>query len=345
MKLFISLCILCVIYTSQLAVALSTVNFPLIPPIYQPISLYMQTDFYSSVANYKNIGSYNLLPEPNYLQYTSLHPKLSYSPSMYLNFEIFANSFYIQTQTNNIERSQFQVTNLGIATSYYKKWARLYAGTEFRIAYPTSLYFSDLNSPIAGNHAFYMDLGLRFLYKISSNFYTYDNLKFRFRLFQSNVFFHSLGFLIKSQYMHFGLSANSFLSLFTYPYQRTPQDQAAWDKKIQDHNGGSYRFVSHNPSLLAFTAWTEFQINPVFIKIYFNTDSIGQNYAKGFTIGSLFTFRFNTRSAVLKQNNNKKGYINFDNSYQESYSEQDNLPYDKEDINTDIKNELRSLRN
>ena len=335
--------------------ALSTTRFPEVPSKSKPLSINLQTEFYRSVSNYKAVGGYKPLPQKNYLQYFAFHPHLSYSPfPHYITFELFANNFYISSQSLKTIRSSFRPTVLGGGVKLYYKHKKLYSGFELRGGYPLINHFPDNQAPIAGDGSVFIEPGLWFLYPISNNIYIYENFSFRYRTSFSNLIFNRIGGVLQTQWTDIGLSIETFFSLASQ--QILGLEETRW-KQLSTLNGGSYRFSALNPFLLSYTGWMEFKFKPFFASIYFNGNSIGQNYAKGLTFGLMMKFKWNTRSSFIRKN---KGSINFgfdelEKTYeekedsedfspsQEKYLEEEEDPYGGK-YKKELKQELKHLR-
>lgn len=355
MKLFIffSFLLFCV---NPEAIALSTARFPEIPSKGKPLSLSLQTEFFRSVSNYKGIGGYEPLPKKNYLQYFAFHPNLSYSPlPHYITFEFFANSFYISSQSRNTIRSSFRPTVLGGGIKLYYKYRKLYSGFEFRGGYPIINHLPDDQAPITGDGSVFVEPGLWLLYHISKHIYIYENVSFRYRMTSSNLIFNRLGGVLQTRYTDLGLAIDAFFSL---PSAQIPPEVEARLRQLPNLNGGSYRFSALNPFLLSFTAWMELKFKPVFATLYFNGNSIGQNYAKGLTFGLMMKFKWTTRSSVLSKKR-RRMRLDFEESEsipdededfekpvrsRKKYFEEEDDPYTGTNINKELKKELRSLK-
>ena len=338
------------------AMALSTARFPEIPSKSKPLSFSLQTEFYRSISNYEEIGGYKPLSKKNYLQYFAAHPSLSYSPlPHYINFELFANSFYISSQSLNTVRSSFRPTVLGGGVKLYYKYKQLYSGLELRGGYPIINHFPDDQAPITGDGSVFIEPGLWLLYHISNNIYVYENFSFRYRMTLSNLIFNRVGGVLKTQYTDIGLSVDAFFSL---PSSQILPEAETRLRQLPTLNGGSYRFSALNPFLLSFTAWMEFKFKPVFATLYFNGNSIGQNYAKGLTFGLMTKFKWNTKSSFISK---KRKSLDFNfgeletpqeekeeprssKPSQKKYLEEEEDPYGGTSVNKELKHELKSLR-
>lgn len=333
--------------------ALYDLNFPEIPSKNKPLSISLQKEFYRSVSNFIEFGQYDDLPDESYFQYFGFHPSISYSPlSHYINFELFANSFWAFSKKQGLKRDVFRVSFLGVGLNFYHKFKSLYSGFELRGGVPFSSY-GNSQSPdemIIGDGAYFVEPGLWLLFQPSKMLYIYYNLAFRYRMFSlSSPLFNRLGGVLQTRYIDLGLSMDSFLSVLSDEF--TLQPKKRW--KYLGNNAGSYKFFSVNPSALSFTAWMGFRIKPVFTKLYFNFDTFGKHYARGLKVGLITTFRWNTKSSII---NRRKSDISFDfdedieisrprrSTKKESYFEEEEDPYSKENINKELKEELKSLR-
>ena len=338
--------------------ALSELRWPEFPSKNKPLSVSLQTEFFRTHSNYTQFGQYVDLPNENFFQYVAFSPSISYSPFLhYINFDLFANSFYASSKTLNTRRDvPFQPTVLGGGARFYYRFQSFYSGFELRGGLPLSGNFQSSDDMILGDGAYFVEPGLWFLFQPSKMFYVYANTAFRYRMSSpsdilSGLLFNRLGGVLQTRNMDAGISIDSFFSLL--PDQFTDQPEKRWEL-IKKTNGGSYKFYSVNPSVFSWTTWMELKFQPVFTKIYFNLDTLGQNYAKGFSFGLITKLKWSTKSSIIDR---KRNTMRFDfneedfgdsttkpDSKEESYFEEKEDPYNRESINKELKQELRSLR-
>ena len=160
---------------------------------------------------------------------------------------------------------------------------------------------------IVGNGAYFVEPGLWFLVQPSQMFYIYLNTAFRYRsLSLSGLLLNKLGGVLKTPNIDVGLSIDSFFSVLSDGFTNQPEQRLSFINKV---NGGSYRFYSVNPSVfLSWTAWMELKFKPVSTKFYFHLDTLGQNYAKGFSCGIITQLKWHTKSSIA----DRRGGISFD---------------------------------
>lgn len=333
--------------------ALSEIRWPEIPSKNKPLSFSVQTEYFRTHSNYSDSEGlfstkYYDLPDENFFQYIAIHPRLSYSPlPYYLNLELFANNFYAASKTENVNRTVFRPTHIGGAFQIYHKLKTAYFGFELRGAVP--LFFRNLNDEIIlTDGAYFIEPGLWFLFQPSKMFYVYYNTAFRYRMSQlSGILFNTLGGVVKTRYTDAGMSVRTFISLNSNSQARSAEQV---EQLLKTVNGGSYTFFSVKPSVLAWTAWMELKFKPVFTKIFFNVDTLGKNYAKGFSFGMVTKLQWSTKSSFLDREEEVLRFNFDDNGYQESspskkssYFEEEEDPY-TEDMNKELKKELKSLK-
>lgn len=332
--------------------ALSELNFPEMPSKKKPLSISLQTEFYRSVSNFTNLGQYEDLPSENYFQHFGFHPTIRYSPfSSYINFQFFAKNFYAESKTLNTKRNVFRTSHIGGGVSLYHRFKTFYSGFELRGGMPLYDNFKSPNEMIVGDGAYFVEPGLWFLLKPAHKFYIYYNVAFRYRMFSlSSLLFNRLGGSLRTKYTDLGVSMDSFVSLLSDDFASHPEKRWNHVKKV---NGGSYKFFSVNPSVLSLTAWMEFKFKPIFAKVYFNTDMLGKYYARGLSFGLITTIKWSTKSSIIKK---KRKNLSFDldedledssstrSHKRKSYFEEEEDPYSKENINKELKKELKSLR-
>ncbi len=338
--------------------ALAELRFPEIPSKNQPFAFKLQTEYFQTHANYEALGQYKNLPDKNYFRYIAFHPSLSYSPfPLYINFEIFANSFYGSSQTQNVRRELlFKPTAAGAGVKIFHKIKTAYIGGEFRGGIP--LYSSFQQTPneiIVGDGAYFVEPGIWLLFQPSEKFYIYLNSAFRYRFFHlSSLLFARLGGVLQfTPHVDAGMAIDSFFSLLADEYSSQPEQRRSLLKKA---NAGSYKFYSVNPSVfLSWAAWTELKFKPLFTKIYFHLDTLGQNYAKGFSLGLSMKLKWSAKSSIVDRRSGIRFDFNEENSSfdpeeesrskkSRSYFEEEEDPYGEKNLNEELKQELDSLR-
>lgn len=339
---------------------LSFQRFPELPSKNKPLSFSLQTEFYRTHSNYIKLGQYSNLPNKNFLQYVGFYPSLSYSPfPHYINFKFFANSFYVSSKTIQIRRETFRVSSAGMGLSIYHKLRNFYAGFELIGGMPVYRNFRTPKDLIIGDDSYFVEPGLWLLFQPVKIFYIYSNTAFRYRMNSfSGLLFSQLGGAFETQYMNAGASIDSFFSVTPDRFTNRPEQRWEHLKKI---NGGSYKFYSVNPSIFfSWTTWMEFKFKPIYTKIYFNLDTLGKNYAKGFSVGMVAKVKWNTRLSIIERRRKRNSILDFNESSVESsdlekessYFEEETDPYSSQNSNfnrnnnmkNELKNELRSLQ-
>ena len=324
-------------------------------PIYVPkkpskkkLSMELKTEFYRSNSNYTEYLKYNDLPDDNQFQYFGFHPSIHYSPfSNYMNFHIFSENFYASSKTSNINRDVFRPATVGGGISFHHKFKNLYAGIELRGGVPLYGNFQSTDEMIVGDGAYFIEPGLSFLFQPSKMFYLYYNSAFRYRFFSlSSLLYNRFGGVLETQYINAGFSANFFFSIIPDSYTQRPEERWDLTKKV---NGGSYKFYSVNPSAFSVTTWLEFKYKPVSTKFYVNLDTFGKNYARGLSVGLITKLEFSTKKSFMKSKRSDRfdfgeSFDSLSDNKETSHFEEEEDPYDKEDINKELKKELNSLR-
>lgn len=331
-------------------------RFPEIPSKDKPLSLSLQTEFYRTQANYMDFGQYADLPHENFLQYIAFRPSLSYSPlAQYMNFEIFANSFYAKSKTLNESRNvPFRLSDLGGGISLYHKARSFYAGFELRGGAPLENAFKGPEEMILGDSSYFAEPGGWLFFQPAQSFYIYLNTAFRWRFFLSDpplssLAFARLGGLVKTRNIDAGAGIESFASILPDGFSAQPDKRWNLIKKV---NGGSYKFHSVNPFALSWIAWMNIKFQPVYAKIYFNLDTLGKNYAKGLSFGLIAKLKWSLKSSVIEK---RRGARRFDfserdferetePSQEKSYFKEEEDPYREKNIKKELKQELKSLK-
>ena len=309
------------------------------------LSFGLQTEFFRSRANYTRFQEFRVLPEGDFLQYIAFHPRISYAPfpSQYVNFELLAQSFYGSSQTLNT----FYPSSAGLALSFHHKFKTISAGFELRGGFPLHKGFQNPGYMILGDGAFFAEPGLWLFIQPSRMLYFYVNTAFRWRSFLSSLVFGRLGGVFQTQNIDAGAGIDSFYPLFSDPLAQSLEQRGDLLKRV---NSGSYKFYSVNPSVLSWTTWIEFKFHPVFSKVYFNLDSLGQNYAKGLTFGLVTKLKWDFKvSAIERNKENMRFDFEDDSEYdspeeEKSYFEEKADPYSKSSVGPELKEELDSLK-
>ena len=221
----------------------------------------------------------------------------------------------------------FQVSSAGAGLSLYHKIKTLFIGLEFRSGLPLYKNFQNYQAPytaitlknaenskdsiVVGDGAYFTEPGLWLIFQPSKIFYIYNRTAFRWRSAGlSSLLFSSLGGVVESEFITAGLSLDTFFSLFFYDHFGAQPEQRL--KLLKAGNAGSLKFYSVNPSVLSATAWSEFKFKPFFTTLYVNLDTIGKNYAKGFSIGWITKFLWSTKSSYMHKKRKSNSFFNFD---------------------------------
>ena len=332
--------ILCLFYIFVSLPALSEIKLPEIPSKNKPISFSLQTEFFRSQANYTSFGQYVDLPDNDFFQYVSFKPTLSYSPfKQYINFKLFANSFYAHSgKKDQSHILPFQVSTAGAGFSFYHKFKTLFAGFELRGAMPLYKNFENYQKPavdllqghgetsanpiVVGDGAYFAEPSLWFIFQPSQAFHIYNRTAFRWRSAGlSSLLISNLGVVLESKLITAGLSFDSFFSLFIYDRFANQQNKRL--DILKEGNAGSLKFYSVNPSVLSATVWSELKFKPFFTTFYANLDTIGQNYAKGFTLGLITKFQWSTQTSFMHKKRKSNNFLDFEDSdKEESWSQE-----------------------
>lgn len=348
-----SLLFLC--FWSHLSRANDQIRFPEIPSKNKPLSVHLQSEYFRSQSNYLSFGQYVDLPHKNLLQYGAFHPSISYSPlSEYISLELFANSFYVSSKAQEVTREVYRLTVLGLGLKYFYNWDTLYAGFELRGGGPVQTFCKNSNEVlkdselIVGDGACFVEPGLWFLFQPSPSFYVYHNLAFRYRMSPlSGLLYNRLGGVLQSPRIDTGVALHSFVSIPTNAAVRSERNLYEHLKKV---NGGSYKFYSIHPSVFSWMSWVEMKFPPVFTTLYFNMDTLGINYGRGFSVGLIAKFQWNTKSSLMKKRSKGMRFNFFEGSQESSvskgdYFEEEEDSYSKKNIKKELKQELKFLGN
>ena len=365
--------------------ALAEVRFPEIPSKNQPLYLSLQTEFFRSQANYTNFGQHVDLSDNDYFQYVSFNPILSYSPfKHYISFSLFANSFYASSGKKDKQHVlPFQVSAVGAGFKLFHKFKSLFFGFELRGALPLYKNFENYQKPavdllqgqghgvasenpiVVGDGAYFVEPSLWLIFRPSKTFYIYNHTAFRWRSTGlSSLLISNLGTVLKSKFISAGLSLDTFFSLFMLDHFSNQKDSRL--DILKTGNAGSLKFYSVNPSAISATAWSEFNFKPFFTTLYVNLDTIGDNYAKGFTLGLVTKYRWSTQRSFIHKKRKRNNFLDFEFSneeenfnpepkeqdyfeeeddtsldYEEEYSRKRKKP--KERLNNELRNELNLL--
>ena len=328
--------------------AVFEVRFPDLPSKDNVFSMSLQKEFFHTVSNYKNYGQYFDLPQKNYFQYAALHPSVRYSPlPSYIDFELFSHNFYARSKTLNVHRDVFRSALFGTGLRLHYNGKKFYLGLEVRGAYPLVGNFQSDQEMVVGDSAYFVEPSLWAVLHPSPSWNIYWNASFRHRFFSlSSVFFNRLGGMIQTKYTNMGLSIDSFFSVFADPLSRQAEKRFAILKKV---NGSSYRFYSVNPSILfSMTAFIDLKLPPAMITFYFNGNTLGSNYSRGFTLGMRTKLQWKKSADPLRNKANfdwnEKNLEGFKfSSERPKYFEEKEDPYNKELIHQELKKELKVL--
>ena len=330
-----------------------------IPSDQKPLSISLQTEFFRSQANYLQFGNYVDLDSENSFLSVLIRPKVSYSPLRHLiSLNVFMENFYAQSQTKtkNYELG-FKPSLIGGGTDFHHKIQNFFIGLSVLGAYPLYKNFQNPEEIIVGDGAYYGEAALSFLFMLSKNFHLYSRKAFRYRgSGLSSLALWNAGAVLDSKYISTGASMDSFFSLLIPDrFSQTPKTR--WNQ-LKTANAGSHKFYSVNPSVLSFTGWIDFHYNFMKTSLYFNLDTLGQNYAKGLSLGLIIKGKWNTASKRPFFEKKKKQYFEFGEWSQKSpvrksrkkedpsYFEEEEDPYSNDEsdkINLELREELNLL--
>lgn len=281
------------------ASAKGNMEFPRFSSYKKPVSLEIQNEFYFSNSNYTKLGKYSKLPEKNYFLYHMQDYTLRYSPFEWFSLESSLTTSYGQSQTREITLNGFALSQAKFGFSVLKNNGNFHWIWDFKNGIPLNSQ-TEGGTVIVGDRAFYVETGLWLIYGIvPRSFYIFSHSSFRYRTYQlSSLTSNQLGFLIRTKYVQLGASADVFLS-FPFLDAHTNSPRTRWDKTGRV-NGGSYKFLSVNPSSLSFSSWLKWSAHPFSLIIYGKADTYGSHYGKGFTVGGNLSVSFNTKSSHFK---------------------------------------------
>lgn len=326
---------------------------PDLPSKKKPLSISVKSEFFRSHSNYLELGQHKDLPDANFFQYVLFQPKISYSPFRhYINFSLFANSFYASSNSGGKSYNlPFKPSSAGASISFHQKIHSFFIGLELTGAYPL---YSDFQNPeefILGDGAFYGEPALWLLFEPQKGFYFFNRNAFRWRGGGlSSLVFSSLGSVLDSEFISAGLSFDMFMSFPVYDEWTTAPENR--HRILESANAGSHKFYSVNPSVFKGHGWFDFKYNFFTATVFCSLDGLGSNYAKGFSVGMMTNFKWNTssQSSFLDRRRSKKDYFNFRSKRkktfkregEKSYFEEEADPYD-DDLNEELREELNLL--
>ena len=343
--------------------ALSDFQVVEIPSNQKPLSVSLQSELFRSQANYTKWGEYKDLQEETFFSSVLIRPKISYSPLKHLvRLNIFMDSFYASIQSPNKANPYiFYPSLLGAGAEFYHKIKTFFMGLQVLGAYPLYKNFGTQNPPqiIVGDGAYYTEVALAFLFEPANNFHLYKRMAFRYRgSGLSSLGLINLGAVLDSQYLSAGVSLDSFLTVLKFD-DYSPNPEFRWNR-LESTNGGSYKFYSVNPSVLSWTGWVDFKYNFFKTKFYLNLNTIGNNYAKGLSLGFITQWTWNTASKKSYLEKKKRRNFGLERimsprktkKESSSYFEEEQDPYleqtpskdsNKKPINMELKEELELL--
>ncbi len=344
MKRFFFLTVLFFTFSS---LSIGEALFPKLSSKKKPLSAYLQIEYFNTVSNYQLLGEYIDLPDKNFFNYVASNLSIDYSPIYWFNIELFFNTMGAASQTGKELRNRFGMTHTGIGFTFLKKMSDFQINFELKGGAPLHSIPEDTDEIILGDGSYFINPNLWFIYQYPSKlFYLFYNINFLYRInsiYQthalSSLLFNKFGFTFQTQFTDAGLSTEFFLPIIQDVYSQTPNTR--WDI-IDKVNGGSYKFYSVNPVALSFTAWMKWKFHPMSINIYANVDTYGQNYAKGFTIGLITSFTWNTKTkkqSHVDQFFRKRETSSKNNGY---FEEEEDETSKK--INKELLEELHQLR-
>ena len=332
--------------------------FPEIPERKETLLIQVQSEWYDSISNYKELGKFSRLPHENSFQYLSADPRIKYTPWHWFSVELFGGSMYSRSKTYNSSTSQytfrdrFWFTSVGMGLSFHKKFQDLYFTVDIKGRVPLNRFDNLTKHIVNGDGAFHIEPGLWIIYALSPHFaYLFYNTSFRYRTEKlSALSYHRAGGLIQTRHLDTGLSANLFFPVISDTYTKRPETR--WNV-LENVNGGSYKFYSVNPAVLSFTVWINFKpIESIGLQVYGSLDTYGQAYGKGYTVGLMASkkWSFKSSGSSFKKDLEKFESPEDEDSYDESEEgdpdeelEEEESEPKKPAINIEISDELNKL--
>lgn len=342
--------------------------FPEVPEeIQEPLLIQLQSEWYDSIANYKELGKYERLPHENYFQYLAVDPRVKYTPWQWFSIELFGGLMYSKSQTysssgdRNTFRDRFWFTSVGAGISLHKRFQDFYFTIDLKGRVPLNRFESQTQFNVTGDGAYHIEPGFWVIYALSPHFaYLFYNTSFRYRTDKlSSISYHKAGGVIQTRHIETGFSANLFFSVIPDAYTKRPETR--WNV-LNNVNGGSYKFYSVNPSALSFTLWMNFKpTRNLGLQIFGSLDTYGVAYGKGYTVGLLASGKWSLKStkSLFKKELKKirktedEDYYDEDDpdeedtddrDYEDSEEEPDEESEDKKPaINIEISDEINKL--
>ncbi|MCY4512309.1 MAG: hypothetical protein OXB86_01310 [Bdellovibrionales bacterium] len=316
--------------------------FPEIPETKETVTIQLQSEWYDSIANYKELGKYVRLPHENSFQYLAIDPRIKYTPREWFSIELFGGLMYSKSNTynsisnKNSFRDRFWFTSLGLGLSFHKKFQDFYLTVDLKGRAPLNRFENLTELNVTGDGAYHIEPGLWVIYALSPHFaYLFYNTSFRYRTNKlSSLSYHRAGGLIQSRYIETGFSANLFFPVIPDTYIQRPETR--WNV-LDKVNGGSYKFYSVNPSALSFTLWMNFKpTKNINLQLYGSLDTYGENYGKGHTIGLLASGKWSLKStrSLFKKELKRFKKTEEEDSYDEADPDEedaDDRDYEDED--------------
>ena len=276
--------------------------FPEIPEEKETLLIQLQTEWYDSIANYKDLGKFSRLPHKNSFQYLSLDPRIKYSPWRWLSIDLFGGLMYNRVKIYKSSENKYKFpwrfwfTSVGMGLSFHKKFQDLYLTVGIKGRAPLNRFENTTEHIVSGDGAYHIEPDLWIIYTLSPHFaWLFYNTSFRFRTNKlSALSYHRIGGWIQTRHIDTGLSVNGFFPVISDGYTQRPETR--WNV-LDKRNGGNYKFYSVNPAVLAFTLWMNFKpLQYLGIQVYGSLDTYGKSYGKGYTIGLLTSGKWHFKS-------------------------------------------------
>ena len=339
--LFLKICFL-IFFVSSLSE--SQVLIPQIPSEDPFVSLHLQNEYYYSVSNYKFWGDYEDLEGENYFSYLSFNPSIKYAPLNWLVLNVFGRTLWAFSQTGKDYRQSYYPSLVGGGATFYKQFKFFSLGLELKGGVPIYQVQTNTDEIVLGDGAYFVEPRFWFFYKASSQLFDlFCNIGFRYRTHSlSSLLLAKLGGVLHVHYADLGFSAEGFFSppFLSDEYERGPEKR--WNLTNQV-NGGSYKFYSVNPGVFSLTGWVELKVlQPFFLTLYTNLDTLGQNYAKGLTLGLISSLRWDVEST--KAGSPEEFQFEYDDLEEERAPKKKYFEEEEESGMNELQQELKRLR-
>ncbi len=235
---------------------------------------------------------------PAIFHYINSDLSLRYSPTKWLEWELFANAFWF-AQSYNGQHYLQSTPNIPRAGGTFRTYHLFYDQIlglipELNVSFPFFAFDDSRITPLLDDGTWHITQSLWMYWSVGASFYPFLYTGFKFRSHSlSSILQWKGGFTVESYYSSIGFASYGFWSVIKDQNTLRLSNRTSTLLRV---NAGSKKFLSANPGVIGFMGWIGFHLpSHITMRVIGDMDINGTQYAKGFTIYLSMIFEMGTR--------------------------------------------------